>query len=185
MAKRATAAVQAWRRSNRKGTFSQGIGYHIPDDLSESQWKSLKQEWEDKLAKSGHIDIELFSPTGNFSPYFTKKSGYNSFSGSSATVSAYYNYATQEYYRLLSLYLHHGNIYKHFKPNGSLYRLLIKLSSEGKNYREVCEFLKSDKCPAKHRSNRSIFWAYYHTMKIEKRLREWVKKNAEWIYDNL
>lgn len=94
--------------SSEDKKFNQGNGYYLPAGVTVNQWRALKKKWDEKLANSGFVDIEYFSPAmdGKFSPYFGKRIG-RSISRNSADLLKTWSWDKEEYYRFASVFMHH------------------------------------------------------------------------------
>jgi hypothetical protein len=81
-------------------THYQGMGYHIPSGYTREQVNQIYSEWQDKLQKSGHVDIEAFSDClpGLSSPFLRGSKSYktyesfNDISQALSYVQTYINY---------------------------------------------------------------------------------------------
>lgn len=175
MAKRNTQALKDLRSNKDTRNFTQGIGYHIPHDVTLKEFQKLKRKWDKILQDDGHDEIEQFSTncTGHFSPFFIKSKHGRSLSGSAATVARIYKADTEEYYRRLGLFYHHANFHNVFRGRARLYKRICKLLSEGATYQMLVDYIGSHKAPKSIRAKKSIFWAHYHVKHLEERMSEW------------
>lgn len=101
---------------NGARTHYEGLGYYVPSGYTLEQVVQTASEWNDKLQKSGHIDIESFSDClpGLSSPYLLNSRSYKSLQSHydpSAALSYVRTYI--EYYMYTEpAKLHYGERYK-------------------------------------------------------------------------
>lgn len=68
--------VRTTKQGQIRTTHAQGMGYFIPDSMSNAEWHRIKQKWDQKLNDSGFSDIEMYSHAldGHFLPTFNQNS---------------------------------------------------------------------------------------------------------------
>lgn len=181
MAKKRTEALLLLRSEHMVKNPDQGIGYFVPSTISKEEWIRIRKEWDTKLKNSGHNDIEQYSAncTGHFSPFFYKTAGSKSRSGSARTEAVQYRPETAEYYRRLGLFFHHAPLRDLFRNKGTrrtnfyIFYHIIRIRKDGGTYQNMVDWLASDAAPPSIRAVKSIYWAYYHTKRIEGIMRAW------------
>jgi hypothetical protein len=99
-------------------------------------------EWEEKLAQSGFVDIEIKckDKSGRFNPTFAVGQ-------TSATTSNHYSPITAFYYTACDHFITDFNWVKHFKGRVLLYKYLFYLHSEAVSYRVMALLLQGKNPP--------------------------------------
>jgi hypothetical protein len=182
LAKNRTRALQAIRSQYESRRYNQGIGYYVPEGVSREEWHKLVKTWNEKLAASGHHDIEQFSPdcSGRFSSVFYKDPQSRSITGSSASVVRRFKYSSQEFYRRLGLFRYHAPINEMFKGEVWRIRGFLKLWSEGATTQELTNWLNNHKRPSIQQKI-SIWSVHYRTKEIAALINKWWLENEDWL----
>ncbi len=180
MAKRDTRALD-FRSKHESRLTSGGIGYYVPPNVTTAEWKRTYKRWQKKLRDSGFDEIEQLSHdcTGHFSPFFTKTISNQSLSGSTTTVARIYKPETEEYYRRLALFFHHGPFHTLFGANRWLYFHIVKLRKDGATLKDVAGKFNSKGCPKPIRGLKArftIFFVWYHLQVIEPAINKWFRE---------
>lgn len=116
----------------------EGLGYYIPMGYTKTQVKELFKQWNTKLKKSGHNDVEHFSELGKSSIYFI--------SDKKKSIYIKSNYNLETYYNLIQTYMH---LYfesdlgrRRFKRNYNFIRLLMRDHVQGIALTKTTEYVK-------------------------------------------
>jgi hypothetical protein len=146
------------------------------------EWHRIVKLWNKRLASSGFNDIEQFSPdcSGRFSAMFYKDPQSRSITGSGASVTRRYNFASAEFYRRLGVFVHHAPLRKLFKGEVWRYKGLLKLWASGATSQEITEWLNRHKSPTVQ-LQRSIYWVHYRLKELEVIVNKWWNENEEWL----
>lgn len=127
------------KKDHKKSSKFEGLGYYIPDGYTKTQVEQLFKQWNEKLKKSGHKEIERFSRLGQSSSYFVEPKN-----GPQTQIS---NYNIQIYFDLIQTYM---NFYfespearTRYKKNYHYFKLILQLHVDGVGLTSIVERLKS------------------------------------------
>lgn len=167
--------------------YSQGSGYYIPDSMSVSKWREIKQKWDQQLQQSGFVDIEMYSSAldGHFLPTFSQ----NSIEKNQKTqqgaigdgIQGYFDYCST-FYELADFKALFNN--KKWQRKWALARELFRLHKDGVSYSDMCTALQGRQSSYMKRFNiapshrkfkqpRSKYWCFVKTSSILEEMWLW------------
>ncbi len=167
--------------------YSQGSGYYIPDSMSVSKWREIKQKWDQQLKQSGFVDIEMSSSAldGHFLPTFSQNSiekNYKTQQGAVGDgIEGYFSYCST-FYELADFKLIFNS--KKWQRKWALMREIFRLHKDGVSYSDMrlalqgrqTSYMKRFNVPASHkkfRQQRSKYWLFIKTSSILEQMWYW------------
>ena len=184
--------VRTTKQGRIRTTHAQGIGYYIPDNVSNADWHRIKQKWDHKLQQSGFNDIEMFSHArdGHFLPTFTQNSIEKNQKLQRGAIGdgieGYFSYCST-YYELADWQATFNC--KRYQRKWALMREIFRLHKDGVSYSDMraalqgrqTSYMKRFSILASHtkfRQKRSKYWCFDKTRSILEQMWLWHATDA-------
>lgn len=184
--------VRTTKPGRIRTTHAQGMGYYIPDSMSNADWHKIKQKWDQKLHDSGFSEIEMFSHAldGHFLPTFSQNSIEKNQKLQKGAIGdgiqGYFEYCST-FYELADFKVIFNN--KRWQRKWALAREIFRLHKDGVSYSDMraalqgrqTGYMKRFDIKASHikfRQPRSKYWCFDKTRSILEQMWLWHATNA-------
>lgn len=138
-----------------------GIGYVMPAGMSKKEFFKLYSDWNKKLEKSGHTELERFTPDGLISPFFNSVASSNSPAGSAASALRRFTPEKQDYYHFISVFAQNADFKKLYGPRiAKFYQWLMERSAEGLTLDTLLHLVRTK---SEKDSRAYVGWFYFKT----------------------
>ena len=184
--------VKPPKHSGYRTTKAQGMGYYIPDSMTNAQWVKIKQKWDQKLNDSGFSDIEMFSSdyTGHFLPLFSQ----NSIEKNQKLQKGAIGDGIAGYFDYCSTFYEHVDWrakfnYGRYNRAWALMRELFRLHKDGVSFGDVAKALRGERSSymkrfniepvyVRYRQKRSKYWCFTQLSAVLEQMWLWHATHA-------